>query len=174
MKKTIRINLNKKGGLERGIEELKAYKKRVQDNTSLLVQRLTDYGAEVARVKIVSMGAYYSGELYSSVSGYYSPTLNAGFVKVTNDYAAFVEFGTGVVGQNSPHQNGEYLSKAAWSYASGSKIFTTKDGCVGWIYPTDDGEFRFTEGMVSRPFMYETALELQLKFQRITKEVFST
>ena len=116
----------------------------------------------------------YSGELYSSVGGYYSPTLNAGFIKVTSDHAAFVEFGTGVVGQNNPHTNGEYLSKAAWSYASGEKIFTTKDGRVGWIYPTDDGGFRFTEGMESRPFMYETALELQREFEQITQGVFST
>ena len=120
------------------------------------------------------MGAYYSGELLSGVGGYYSPSLNAGFVKVTSDHVAFVEFGTGVKGQNNPHKNGEYLAKAAWNYASGPKIFTTKDGRVGWIYPTDDGGFRFTEGMESRPFMYETALEIQRDFPRIAKEVFST
>jgi hypothetical protein len=120
------------------------------------------------------MGAYYSGELLSGVGGYYSPTLNAGFVKVTSDHVAFVEFGTGVVGQQSPHTNGEYLSKASWGYATGQKIFTTKDGKVGWIYPTDDGGFRFTEGMKSRPFMYQTALELQREFPRMAKEVFST
>ena len=87
---------------------------------------------------------------------------------------AFVEFGTGVKGQNSPHRNGEYLAKAAWQYATGPKIFTTQAGRVGWIYPTDDGGFRFTEGMESRPFMYETALELQREFPRIAKEVFGT
>ena len=66
------------------------------------------------------------------------------------------------------------MSLASWGYATGSKIFTTKDGRVGWIYPTDDGGFRFTEGMESRPFMYETALELQSKFEQIAKVVFST
>ena len=174
MRTEININLNEPGSINKAIRELKAYQKRIKNKTSLLVQKLTDYGAEIVRVKIVNMGAYYSGELRESVSGYYSPTLNAGFIKVTNDHAAFVEFGTGVVGQNNPHKNGEYLSKAAWSYASGAKIFTTKDGRVGWIYPTDDGGFRFTEGMPSRPFMYETALELQSKFEQISREVFST
>lgn len=169
----IKIDLNQSGSLDKGISKLQEYKKRVEDNTKLLVQRLTDEGAEIARVKIVGLGAHYSGALLSGVDGYYSPTLNAGFVKVTSDHVAFVEFGTGVVGQNSPHKNGEYLSKAAWSYASGTKIFTTQDGRVGWIYPTDDGGFRFTEGMPSRPFMYETALELQRKFPQIAKEVFS-
>ena len=172
--KIITINLNQDGSIRNAIERLKRYKQNLENNTRLLVQKLTDMGAQIARVKIVNMGAYYSGELLSGVSGYYSPTLNAGFVKVASDHVAFVEFGTGVVGQNSPHTNGEYLSKAAWSYASGAKIFTTQDGRVGWIYPTDDGGFRFTEGMESRPFMYETALELERDFKRIATEVFST
>ena len=174
MRTEITINLNEKGSLGKGLRKLHAYKRRVQNKTSLLVQKLTDYGVEIARIKIVNMGAYYSGELLSGVDGYYSPSLNAGFVLVTSDHAAFVEFGTGVVGQNNPHKNGEYLSKAAWQYATGPKIFTTQDGRVGWIYPTDDGGFRFTEGMPSRPFMYETALELQSKCEQMAKEVFST
>lgn len=156
------------------IKELRRYKKDVENKTRLFAQRLTDLGAEIVRIKIVSMGAYYSGALLSGVDGYYSPILNAGFVRVTSDHVAFVEFGTGVVGRNSPHRNGEYLARAAWQYATGSKIFTTKDGKVGWIYPTKDGGYRFTEGMRSRPFMYETALELERKFPAIAKAVFST
>lgn len=171
---TITVNLNEKGSIEKAIKDLKKYRKKVERNTRLLVQKLTDLGTNLARVKIVSMGAYYSGELLSGVMGYYSPTLNAGFVKVASDHVAFVEFGTGVVGMNNPHQNAEYLAKASWSYASGTKIFTTKNGKVGWIYPTDDGGFRFTEGMKARPFMYETALELEREFPRIAKEVFRT
>ena len=174
MRTEIKINLNEQGSIGKALRKVRAYRKRVETNTRLLVQRLTDYGAEIVRIKIVEMGAYYSGELLSGVDGYYSPSLNAGFVKVTSDHVAFVEFGTGVKGQNSPHKNGEYLSKASWAYASGAKIFTTQDGRVGWIYPTDDGGFRFTEGMQSRPFMYETALELQRKFPQLAKEVFST
>ena len=156
------------------ITEIQEYQKEVEQKTRLLIQRLTDEGANLARVKIVGLGAVYSGELLSGVDGYYSPALNVGFVRVASDHVAFVEFGTGVVGQNSPHKNGEYLAKAAWGYATGPKIFTTKDGRVGWIYPTDDGSFRFTEGMKARPFMYETALELQRKFPQIAKEVFGT
>lgn len=171
--KTITVRLDPASVAE-AIKELEQYKKDVENKARLFVQRLTDYGAEIARIKIVGLGAYYSGELLSGVDGYYSPTLNAGFVRVTSDHVAFVEFGTGVKGQASPHKNGEYLSKAAWQYATGAKIFTTKDGRVGWIYPTDDGGFRFTEGMQSRPFMYETALELQREFPRIAREVFGT
>ena len=172
--KNIVVNLNEDRSVKNAIKELKRYRKDLEAKTRLLVQRLTDDGAELVRVKIVSMGAYYSGALLSGVDGYYSPTLNAGFVRVTSDHVAFVEFGTGVVGQNKPHSNGEYLAKAAWEYASGKTIFTTKDGKVGWYFPMEDGTWRFTQGMKSRPFMYETALELQRTFPRIAKEVFGT
>lgn len=171
--KVIQARLDPKS-IESAINEILEYQKDVETKARLLAQRLTDLGAEIARIKIVSLGAYYSGALLSGVDGYYSPMLNAGVVKITSDHVAFVEFGTGVVGQSNPHKNGEYLSRAAWQYATGPKIFTTQSGKVGWIYPTKDGGFRFTEGMKSRPFMYETALELQRIFPQIAKEVFST
>jgi len=171
--KNITVRLDPKS-VDNAIKELEQYKKDIEQKARLLVERLIDYGADIARIKIVNLGAVYSGELLSGVDGYFSPLLNAGYVRVTSDHVAFVEFGTGVVGQQSPHTNGEYLSKASWGYATGQKIFTTKDGKVGWIYPTDDGGFRFTEGMKSRPFMYQTALELQREFPRMAREVFRT
>ena len=170
--KNIQVNILDPKSVDKAIQEINKYKKEVENKTVVLAQRLTDLGANLVRVKIVEMGAYAIGELLSGVDGYFSPTLNAGFIRVTSDHAAFVEFGTGVVGQQNPHKNGEYLSLASWGYATGSKRFTTKDGRVGWVYPTDDGGFRFTEGMPSRPFMYETALELERQYMQIAKEVF--
>ena len=169
--RTIKVKLSPQSVMG-AIKEINEYKAEVERKSRVLVQRLTDYGANIARVKIISLDAVDTGELLSGVDGYYSPTLNVGFVRVTSDHVAFVEFGTGVKGQENQHENDEYLSKASWGYATGQKIFTTKDGRIGWIYPTDDGGFRFTQGMKSRPFMYETALELQREFSRIVKEVF--
>ena len=160
--------------IENAINDIRAYEKEVKQKSMMLVQRLLDYGTNIARIKIVELGAVDTGDLLSGVSGYFSPLLNAGFVRVTSDHAAFVEFGTGVSLDNTLHPNAEYLARAAWAYGSGSKIFTTKDGKVGWIYPTDDGGFKFTEGMSSRPFMYETALELQRVFPNLVKAVFSS
>ena len=160
--------------IENAINDIRAYEKEVKQKSMMLVQRLLDYGTNIARIKIVELGAVDTGDLLSGVSGYFSPLLNAGFVRVTSDHAAFVEFGTGVSLDNTLHPNAEYLARAAWAYGSGSKIFTTKDGKVGWIYPTDDGGFKFTEGQSSRPFMYETALELQRVFPNLVKAVFSS
>ena len=169
--KTIKVKLSPQSVMN-AIKEINEYKAEVERKSQVLVQKLVDYGANIARVKIISLDAVDTGELLSGVDGYYSPTLNVGFVRVTSDHVAFVEFGTGVKGQENQHKNDEYLSKASWGYATGQKIFTTKDGRIGWIFPTDDGGFRFTQGMKSRPFMYETALELQREFPRIVKEVF--
>ena len=160
--------------IENAINDIRAYEKEVKQKSMMLVQRLLDYGTNIARIKIVELGAVDTGDLLSGVSGYFSPLLNAGFVRVTSDHAAFVEFGTGVSLDNTLHPNAEYLARAAWAYGSGSKIFTTKDGKIGWIYPTDDGGFKFTEGQSSRPFMYETALELQRVFPNLVKAVFSS
>ena len=169
--RTIKVKLSPQSVMN-AIKEINEYKAEVESKSRVLVQRLVDYGANIARIKIISLDAVDTGELLSGVDGYYSPTLNVGFVRVTSDHVAFVEFGTGIKGQENQHKNDEYLSKASWGYATGQKIFTTKDGRIGWIFPTDDGGFRFTQGMKSRPFMYETALELQREFPRIVKEVF--
>ncbi len=171
--KTLHVNVMSKQSINMAIRRLKEYQKEVETKTIALAQRLTDLGVETAKIKIVELGAVDNGDLLSSVGGYFSPLLNAGFIMVTSDHAAFVEFGTGAVGNTNPHSNAEYLAKASWKYMVGEKIFTTKDGKVGWIYPTDDGGYRFTEGMPSRPFMYETALELDRQFIQIAKEVFA-
>ena len=107
--KQIEINLNDEGSLKKAIKDLEKYKRLLERRTQLLVKKLTDEGAKIARIKIVRLGAYYSGELLSGVDGYYSPALRAGFVRVTSDHVAFVEFGTGVVGQNNSHSRGILL-----------------------------------------------------------------
>lgn len=171
MSKTITVKLNPQS-IADAIDEINAYRKEIETKVKLLVRKMVNDGADIARVKILSFDAIDVGELLASVDAAYSADSMVGYVRVGTDHAAFVEFGTGIIGQSNPHENYEYLSKAAWAYASGRKIFVTQDGRVGWIYPTDDGGYRFTEGMESRPFMYHTALELQRKFPSIVKEVF--
>ena len=171
--KTLHVNIFNKQSINMAIRRLEEYKKEVETKTIVLAQALAEQGAEIVRMKIVEMGAVDKGDLLSSVGGYFSPSFNMGVIQVTSDHAAFVEFGTGVALGNTLHPNAEYLAKASWKYGVGGHIFTTKDGKIGWVYPTDDGEFRFTEGMSSRPFMYETALELEGRFEQMAREVFA-
>jgi hypothetical protein len=98
----------------------------------------------------------------NSIEGYYSPSLNAGIIRAGAYYAVYVEFGTGVVGKQSPHPNPE-----GWQYD------VNDHGDEGWVYYDDEsGKFRWTKGFKSRPFMYNTARQLEKECAKIVKEVF--
>lgn len=157
--------------INRAIKELQEYKEEIKEKSRQLVKALIDEGLVILRAKILEMNINDTGNLYNSVDGYYSPSLNAGVIRVNCEYAVFVEFGTGTVGQKSPYP-GDAMAELGYKYCGGTHYFTTKDGRIGWIYPTDDGEFRFTEGLPSRPFMYETAKELEKALDKKIKEVF--
>ncbi len=77
----------------------------------------------------------------------------------------FVEFGTGIVGSKAPHPtSGEH----GYSYD------TNGHGNDGWYYFDEKGNrIRWTRGMPSRPFMFETAVELSESIEDTAREVFS-
>lgn len=152
-------------------QELIVYKKSINEKAQLIVQKLVDFGTDICRAKVIELQIPDTGNLLSKIDGYYSPNLNAGFIYCDCDYAVFVEFGTGVKGQSHPYK-GQAMAQVGYQYMGGTTYVTTKDGRVGWYYPADDGTWRFTEGMPSRPFMYETALELRQRLDEIVKGVF--
>ncbi len=149
--------------INRAIRDLKRYKRELNKKVSLLIKTLTDYGVDVAKAQIRELGAWYTGELESSITGYFSPTVGVGVIKAGSPYAVFVEFGTGIVGQTSPHPDPK-----DWQYD------INKHGEDGWIYFNErDGRWHWTKGVESRPFMYNTARELEMECMRIAKEVFA-
>ena len=107
----------------------------------------------------------------TSIIGYLDEAEGVGIISA-GGYCKYIEFGTGVKGRDNSHPSEEYKAIMNWAYNSGATIFTTKDGREGWYYPADDGTWRFTEGMPSRPFMYETAQYLRKEAQKIASEVF--
>lgn len=158
-KTVVRFSLDE---IDRAIQDIKKFKREFLNKCNQLVKALTDEGAEIARVKVVELDAVYTGELMNSIEGYYSPTTHIGIIKAGTKYAAYVEFGTGVVGSQSPHPN-----TAGWQYD------VNNHGDEGWVYYDDDsGKFRWTKGFKSRPFMYNTARQLEKECVRIAKEVF--
>lgn len=170
--RTIRVSLDPKG-IDMAIKEINAYRKEVEQKAVRLAQRLTDKGVEIARMKIVEMCKISSGDLLSSVIGYYSPALNSGFVRVTNDHAIFVEFGTGPQGAAHPHPMGGIAHKGEGWYtkADGKPM----DNLYNWTpITTKNGDvIYYTEGQPAKPFMYETARELSIEYLAIAKEVFA-
>lgn len=154
-------------------KDLKEYKNSLEYKCKLLSEKLAERGVEIAKIRISSLDAVFTGELINSIhsedKGYENK--KAIFIIVTNnEHAAFVEFGTGIIGQDSPYPY-ELPEGVAWEYATGETIRQLADGRYGWFYPRD-GKWYFTQGMPARPFMFETSLELQKIIVDVAKEIF--
>jgi len=160
-KRVISFSLDEKE-IDRAIREVKQFEKEFLRKCNLLVEELTDYGAEVAKIQVAQLDAVYTGELQNSIEGYYSPSTNVGIIEAGAYYAVYVEFGTGVVGSQSPHPNPQ-----GWQYD------VNQHGDEGWVYYDDgSGKFRWTKGFKSRPFMYNTARQLERECKKIAEGVF--
>lgn len=163
MSKTIKFGLGP-DEIQRAIDEVNSYKADFLRKCNELVEALTEEGAELAKLQITQLRAVDTGELMSSIQGYYSPTHQVGIIQAGSLYAVFVEFGTGVVGAGQPHPS----PPVSWTYD------VNEHGNSGWwYYDADKGTLRWTKGFRSRPFMYNTARELERECARIAKEVFN-
>ena len=158
-RKVIKFKLDE---IDRAIREVKVFKTIFLLKCEKLVQALTDTGVEIAKMQVAQLDAVYTGELMNSIEGFYSPKSQVGIIKAGAYYAVYVEFGTGVVGSQSPHPNPD-----GWQYDSNNH------GDKGWVYYDDKlDRFKWTKGFKSRPFMYNTARQLEKECVRIAKEVF--
>lgn len=172
-KKVIKISTLSVSEIRKAQKELEKYRDSLEYKARLLAETLAERGVEIARVRVASLDAIFTGELISSIHSEYKGSQKGGavFAVVTdNSHCVFVEFGTGMIGQESPYPY-ELPEGVSWQYASGKTIRQLADGRYGWFYPKD-GQWYFTEGMPARPFMYETSLELQKIVVEVAKEVF--
>lgn len=158
-KKVIKFSLDEES-INRAIKEVRAFKKEFERKCNLLVKALTEKGVEIAKMKVKELDAIDTGELHNSIEGFF-PSSNVGIIRAGTLYAVYVEFGTGVVGKGSPHPNPQF------------QYDKNNHGDKGWIYYDErKGVYRWTKGFRSRPFMYNTARELEKQCIKIAKEVF--
>lgn len=147
------------------IKELEKYKDDLNYKCKKLAERLAEEGMAIARLKIAEHDAIYTGELLESIKAEYGGSVPDGamwYIYTDCPWAIYTEFGTGIKGEQSPHPD---TSLANWKYD------VNNHGDSGWYY-FKDGEWHWTKGMPSRPFMYETGKELELLVAKIAKEVF--
>ena len=157
-------------------QSLKQCKRSIKYKTKRFAERLADCGADIARTQIVDLDAVFTGELLESLYSEYEEAIPHGAVfaiVADNEHAAFVEFGTGQKGEDTPYPY-PLPDGVSWSYNVGQTIkYNSKKGTYYWFYPGKDGLWHYTEGMPARPFMYNTSVELAKKVVEIAKEVFS-
>ena len=155
---TITMTLDR-SSIEDAIKKVKAANKRVERICEDLVKELVEYGIDVAQLEVERLGAVYTGELEQSIQGVFFKEEHLGVIYTDVPYALYVEYGTGIVGANSPHPE---AGKAQWKYD------VHHHGERGWWYPAPYGwvnikdgadanvAYAWTKGQPSAPFMYNT------------------
>lgn len=168
-RKTFRVDVLSASSIDKLIKNLKDYKKTLNKKCEIFLSKIADLGVEVAKASIVDLDAVFTGDLYNSI--YSKKISNDGnrlifAVIADSEHAIYVEMGTGIVGAESP-----YPGKLPAVYAQGKTIRQLADGRYGWFYKKD-GQWYFTEGMPSRPFMYFTTMEMHEQIVSVAREVF--
>lgn len=165
--KTIDFDLSAKG-IDRAIREIKEFKKQLQEGMRELCEMLLEDGVFHARVEISRLRAVDTGALMASIGhGAYDPESRTGIIYAGSYYAFFVEFGTGIVGENKPHPGlGTGEIKDFGVIGQNGTVYTKYDtndhGEKGWWYrPVGGTKSKWTKGMPARPFMYNTGLFLE-------------
>lgn len=186
-KKTISMNCLSQSSIQNAIKQLRAYQDSLTYKCQVVAQKLAEKGVEIARVQIADLDAIFNQDLIKSIHSEYVGSVKGGGVWAVvagTDHAMFVEFGTGIVGQEHPYP-GELPDGVTWNYASGKTIRQAmqdisingdtfvKAGEYYWTYIGDDGKLHITKGMPSRPFMYYTSLQLMKLVEKTVKEVFA-
>lgn len=148
-------------------KQIRKYRNDLTDKCEEFVYRMAEEGIALAQLKILDFDAVFSGDLLNSMSLEAGDIVSNGvtyYVYTDCDWAAFVEFGTGVVGKENPHPE-----------ANGWKYDINEHGESGWFY-FKGGAWHWTRGMPSRPFMYETGQELRdiSRIANIAKDVFGS
>lgn len=174
-KHKITLNPLSQNSIQNAIKALQSYQDSLTYKCQLLVEKLAEKGVEIARVEISDLDAVFTSELLQSVHSEYKGSVKGGgvwAVVTDSEHATFVEFGTGIIGKANPYK-GTLPEGVDWQYASGKTIRQLANGRYGWFYKGNDGNWYFTEGMPSRPFMYNTANELKSIIVSTAREVFS-
>ena len=173
-KHKITLNPLSQNSIQNAIKALQSYQDSLTYKCQLLAEKLAEKGVEIARVEISDLDAVFTSELLQSVHSEYKGSVKGGgvwAVVTDSEHATFVEFGTGIIGKANPYK-GTLPEGVDWQYASGKTIRQLADGRYGWFYQGKDGNWYFTEGMPSRPFMYNTANELKSIIVSTAREVF--
>lgn len=145
------------GSIDALIKKLETVSAEINSQLDHLIERIVAFGVEREREYLQgylhsnftegSAAIGKTGELYNSIRGSYDKRKKIGKITVGDHQTAmFVEFGTGLEGQMDPHPTG----------APAGGFRQTK-----WVYYDPDlFQFFTTYGQASKPFVYNTYLDL--------------
>lgn len=130
---------------------IKDYRDSLAAKSNILLDTIAQEGVRIA---IEQSPVGMTGE---AIAGNKSERPDPETVLIINDSedAVYYEFGTGAVGEASPHPK---AVDAHYSYNIAQENHLSKYGKDGWFYRGDDGEIYWTEGQPAGKFFYNTAV----------------
>lgn len=162
--KVIKVGLSAES-VAKATEQVRRYAASLPARCDEFAARLAEAGVEAA-VRNVKMD---TGGLESGIS---AQRKGRGLFCVVSvgDYAVFVEFGTGVVGEGT--YEGELPD--GWDYDSRQTPEAhDADDPTRWYYYDEDGRLRSTRGQKASSYMARAAEEMRQKVLPIAREVFA-
>ena len=186
-KTKVKLSLFNLDSIDEAIDQLNKYKNSLDKKIERFLERLAEEGVEIAKSKVQKYHAVFTTDLLNQI--HLEHRDGCFFVVSDSEHTAFVEFGTGQWGRDHPYK-GEFPDMGAdWNYTdylTGEHIqyaeedllwgdWTIPAGSYFWFYFGMDRRWHVTQGMPSRPFMFDTAMELRKErtIRRIAKEVFT-
>lgn len=148
------------------VKQARAYGRSLDAKCDELARRLADIGVEIAKVTVRKD----TGELESGIGS--EKVADGKYLVVSEgDYAIFVEFGTGVVGQGT--YPGELPAGYGYDERRTPAAHDPRDP-TRWFYRDRDGFVRSTRGQTANAYMAASAEEMRQAVLRTAKEVFKT
>lgn len=160
----VRFNLFDPQSVANAVRRMNEVRDNITKCSNFVLDQLADMGARYAKGSITAYRAYDTGYLHDSIHPEFT-TADKRVSKVVADawYAAYVEYGTGIVGSGKSHPNPD-----GWDYD------VNHHGDAGWwYYDWARSKWQWTAGQPARPFMYDTKLHLEKEAEDVYASLFA-
>lgn len=154
----MQMNINTKFKIKLSLDSIEEFTKMLEQEKKNLPQVAVNIVKRVSEVG--KENNHESTELMQV--GRVGDTITGG-IRTTNKGETFAEFGTGIVGSNNPTAN-EMLAESGWKYD------VNEHGEKGWIFPVEDGTYRWTKGIPANKKFYNAMKRMEKEFPNIAKE----
>lgn len=151
--------------IDKLLTDVKNYKAKVEAAPAVITERLAEIGADAIQQNISGIT-----DLDGNAPGKVGAEVDGGSAKVFQQgkQIAFLEFGTGEQGANSPHPK---YTVAGWHYGSGPNIRKMKNGKMMWRYfDRLRGHWRITDGIPAQKQVFNAALTMRDSLPEVAKE----
>ena len=149
--------------INKAIAELQEYINEIEKKVNRATKELAELGERTAKQNVaVETGALASSIHVNGSNGEYEIVCNG---RTTHPHAAFVEFGTGVVGASNSYPY-SFPEGVSWAYD------VNGHGKDGWTYIGQDSQQHWTMGMPARPFMAPAASTMRSNVLSVYRKAF--